>query len=346
MKFDTFLTEGLLGAGERAAAAERLGFDAVWCGEVAHDPLLPLAVAAETTERVTLGTSIALAFARNPMSLAYQAWDLASASEGRFVLGLGTQVKAHISRRFSMPWDRPGPQMRDFVTALRAVFHSFQTGEPLSYKGTHYEHTFLTPLFNPGPLPEGHQPQVSLAVVGDTMSALAGELFDGVIYHAFTNTDYIDAVTIPALRRGADRAGRTELPWRQTFMLMIVGDTEEEQEECARKVRKQVAFYASTPNYIEVLEAVGCEGIQPELLQLSKQGRWDDMATLMTDDVLDHFALRGTLEEIPDQIASRFAGRVDRIGSYFPLPDYEPDRLAEFISAARQRCAEQEVVAS
>lgn len=340
MKFDTFLIDGLPGAGRFAANAERLGFDGIWCAEIAHDPLLPLAAAATTTQKVTLGTGIALAFARNPMSLAHQAWDLAAASDGRFMLGLGTQVKAHITRRFSMPWDKPGPQIRDFVRALRSIFDSFQTGEPLRYEGTHYTHTLLTPMFNPGPLPEGHQPKLSLAVVGDTMTTVAGELFDGAIYHAFTNAAYIDAVTLPALKAGADRAGREDLPVRQAFTFMIVGDTEEEQEASARKVRKQVAFYASTPNYIDVLEAVGYGGIQSELFQLSKQGRWDDMSDLMTDDVLDHFALRGTLEELPDQIASRFVGRVDRVGSYYPLPDYEPDRISEFISNVRKRCVE------
>jgi probable F420-dependent oxidoreductase len=338
MKFDTFLADGLPGAGARAAAAERLGFDAVWCGEIAHDPLLPLAAAAETTQTLTLGTGIALAFARNPMSLAYQAWDLAVASDGRFVLG--TQVKAHITRRFSMPWDRPGPQIRDFLAALRAVFDAFQTGEPLRYEGTHYKHTFLTPLFNPGPLPHDHIPQVSLAVVGDTMTAIAGELFDGVMYHGFTNAPYLDTVAFPALRAGAQRAGRPDLPWRQTVLFLIVGDTEEEQAVCAQKIRKQLAFYASTPNYVEVLRAVGCEDIQPELLRMSKQGRWDDMADLMTDDVLDHFALRGTLEELPAKIAERFALRADRIGPYYPLPDYEPGRVSEFIANVRSQCAE------
>jgi probable F420-dependent oxidoreductase len=335
MKFDTFLAEGLAGAGTRAADAERLGFDAVWCGEIAHDPLLPLAVAAETTRTVTLGTAIALAFARNPMSLAYQSWDLAAVSGGRFVLGLGTQVKAHITRRFSMTWDRPAPQMRDFVGALRAIFDSFQNATPLDYQGTHYRHTVLTPMFNPGPLPVGHQPEVALAVVGDTMTSLAGELFDGVMYHAFTNASYIDAVTLPALEAGANRAARTHLPWRQAFVFLVVGDTEEEQEACAQKVRKQLSFYASTPNYVEVLKAVGCEGIQPELFQLSKRGEWNQMAEVFTDDVLQHFAVRGTLEELPEQIASRFGGRADRLCSYFPLPDYEPERIANFVSTVR-----------
>jgi probable F420-dependent oxidoreductase len=338
VKVDTFLADGLIGADERAAHAEQLGFDAVWCGEIAHDPLLPLAAAARTTETITLGTGIALAFARSPMTLAYQAWDLARVSGGRFVLGLGTQVKAHITRRFSMPWDRPGPQMRDYVQALRAIFHSFQTGEPLDHHGTHYQHTFLTPLFNPGPLPDGHQPQISLAVVGDTMTAIAGELFDGVMLHVFTNTAYIESVTIPALEAGAARAGRSDRPWRQAYFFAIVGDTEAEQEASMRAIRKQLAFYGSTPNYVEVLRAVGCEDIQPELLQLSKQGRWDDMARVMTDDIVDHFAVRGTLEELPGQLAARFAGRVDRLGSYYPLPDYDPDRISDFISTVRDRC--------
>lgn len=340
MKFDAFLTDGLIGAAERAAAAERLGFDGVWSGEIAHDPLLPLAAAAGTTDTITLGTGIALAFARNPMSLAYQAWDLANVSDGRFVLGLGTQVKAHITRRFSMPWDRPGEQIRDYVRALRAIFHSFQTEDQLDYEGTHYRHTFLTPLFNPGPLPDGHQPQIALAVVGDSLTSIAGEMFDGVIYHGFTNAEYIDAVTLPALEAGAVRAGRADRPWRHAVFFAVVGDTEEEQEIRLRTIRKQLAFYASTPNYIEVLRVIGCEDIQPELLRLSKQGRWDVMAGLMTDDIIDHFALRGSLEELPDQIATRFGGRADRIMSYYPLPEYEPDRISEFISDVRERCIE------
>lgn len=341
MKFDTFLADGLAGAGHRAAAAERQGYDAIWCGEVAHDPLLPLAAAVDATSELTLGTAIALAFARNPMSMAYQAWDLAAATKGRFILGLGTQVKAHITRRFSMPWDRPGPQIRDYLHALGAIFQSFQAGEPLEYAGTHYSHSLLTPMFNPGSLPEGQQPQVALAAVGQTMTGIAGELCDGVLFHPFTNVEYIDSVSLPALRSGAASAGRASEPWKFAYLFLIVGDDDQEQLVAERQVRKQVAFYASTPAYHEVLDVIGYPDLQPELQQLSKQGRWDDMADRISDDLLDHFALRGTLEELPAGIASRYVGRADRLASYFPLPDYEPGRITEFVESVRSHCAKE-----
>jgi len=337
LKIDTFLADGLASAPERARHAEAVGYDGLWSGEVAHDPLLPLAAAAVSTTTIQLGTSIALAFARSPMSVAYQAWDLAEASQGRFVLGLGTQIKAHIERRFSMPWHEPVGQMRDYIWALRAIFAAWQEGTPLAFEGQYYSHKLMTPVFDPGPLPQGHQPSVALAVVGEALTRLAGEACDGVILHAFTNSHYIDEVSLPALDEGVARAPGKERPWIMSGTFFVTGDTEEEEAESEARARKQLAFYASTPAYIEVLRVIGQEELQRELLPLSKQGRWDEMAELFDPQVADHFLLRGTLEELPDQIVRRFHGRADRIFPYFPLPDhYEPERVSDFIEAVHK----------
>jgi probable F420-dependent oxidoreductase len=337
MKVDLFWSDGVRGAAEHARQAEGMGFDAVWTGEVAHDPLLPLASAAVATSRIQLGTAITLAFARSPMSVAYQAWDLASASRGRFILGLGTQVRAHITRRFSMPWhDKPVAQMREYLQALEAIYAAWQHGERLDFQGEYYTHTLMTPVFNPGPLPGGGQPPVALAAVGGAMTRLAGELCDGVFLHPFTHAAYVDQVALPALGEGAARVAGKERPWIFSYMFLVVGDDEREQAASEARVRKQLAFYASTPAYTEVLRVLGAEQLQRELLTLSKQGRWDEMAELIEPGLLDQFVLRGTLEELPEQIARRYYGRADRVASYYPLPDYEDGRLADFAAAVRK----------
>jgi probable F420-dependent oxidoreductase len=336
MNIDTFLADGLASAPERARRAEVIGYDALWTGEVAHDPLLPLAAAASTTSTIQLGTSIALAFARSPMSVAYQAWDLADASRGRFILGLGTQVRAHIERRFSMPWHKPVGPLREYIQALRAIFAAWQEGAPLAFEGDYYSHTLMTPVFNPGPLPEGHQPSIALAVVGPGLTRLAGEACDGVFLHAFSNSRYIDEVSLPALEEGAARSPGKKRPWIYAATFFVVGDTEEDLAASEARARKQLAFYASTPAYIEVLRVLGQEELHHELLPMSKQGRWDEMAELIEPSIADHFMLRGTIEELPEQIVRRFHGRADRVGSYFPLPDYEPERLSDFIKAVHK----------
>lgn len=336
MKFDTFLADGLATAPAQARRAEDIGFDAVWTGEVAHDPLLPLAAASGATARIQLGSAITLAFARSPMSVAYQAWDLASASRGRFILGLGTQVKAHIARRFCMPWHKPVAQMREYVQALHAILACWQGGTALDFRGEYYTHTLMTPVFDPGPLPDGQQPSIALAAVGGAMTRLAGELCDGVFLHPFTHVDYVDAVTLPALTEGTATGGRAHRPWVFSYTFLVVGDTEEEQAASERRIRKQLAFYASTPAYTEVLAMLGHEELQRELLPLSKQGRWDEMADLVEPAVLDHFVLRGTLEDLPEQIVRRFHGRADRIASYYPLPDYDDGRIADFVTAVHK----------
>ena len=239
----------LAGVGARAAGLEADGYDGLWTSEAAHDPFLPVALAAQTTEHVTLGTGIAVAFARTPMTVAYLANDLQLLSAGRFVLGLGSQVKPHVQRRFSMPWSSPAARMREFVVALRAIWACWQTGEPLQHDGEFYTHTLMTPYFSPGPNPFG-TPPVHLAAVGELMTQVAGEVADGLLLHAFTTGRYLVERTLPALERGAASAGRSRGDLEVSYPCLIAtGTTEQEMSTALAAVRNQVAFYASTPAY-------------------------------------------------------------------------------------------------
>jgi probable F420-dependent oxidoreductase len=331
MLVDVQLDSGLRSAGELARRYEDLGVAGVWAAEVTSDPALTLAVAAVATQRVTIGSNVVLAFTRNPMSVAMQAWDLARASDGRFILGLATQVKAHITRRFAMPWDEPVPRLRDFVAAVRHIFGAFQGEHPLDHRGPYYAHTLLHPLFNPGRIDHPHIP-IAVGGVGPDLTALAGEVADGYMAHAFTNVAYQDRVTIPALQRGLVRSGRTRADlWTMGYLLLAIGDTEQEQERAVANIRSQIAFYASSPMYHAVLEAIGCGDLQRDLEAVVKQGRWAELPGLVDDDVLDHFMLRGTLEELPDRIRHRYGGYYDRAVPYLPLREADPDRIAQFV---------------
>jgi probable F420-dependent oxidoreductase len=333
MLLDAQLDRGLIGAAEVARTAEQVGFAGVWAAEVTADPTLALAAATTTTSRVTLGTNVILAFTRNPMSVAMQAWELQRASRGRFVLGLATQVKPHITRRFGMPWDAPVARLREFVEALRHIFGAFQGEHPMDFPGRFYRHTLLHPMFNPGPIEHARIP-IGLGGVGPQLTALAGELGDLYLLHAFTNIAYQDKVTLPALERGLAASGRTRRDIAVFgYLMLIAGDTEEQQAKAADRIRGQIAFYASSPMYREVLDAVGCADLQGELEALVKQRRWDALPDLVDDEVLDHFALRGTLEELPSRIRARYGDYYDRAVPYLPLGETDPDRLAQFCSA-------------
>ena len=333
MLLDAQLDHGLIGAAEAARAAEQVGFAGVWAAEVIADPALAIAAATTTTSRVMLGTNVVLAFTRNPMSVAMQAWELQRASSGRFVLGLATQVKPHITRRFSMPWDAPVARLREFVGALRHIFESFQGEHPMDFPGRFYRHTLLHPMFNPGPIEHPSIP-IGLGGVGPQLTALAGELGDHYLLHAFTNVAYQDRVTLPALERGLAASGRTRADiWVFGYLLLVTGDTEDEQARAAARIRSQIAFYASSPMYREVLDAIGCADLQHDLEVVVKQGRWDQLPALIDDEVLDHFALRGTLEELPALIRARYGGYYDRAVPYLPLGATDPDRLAQFCAA-------------
>ncbi len=305
-------------AADQAKKAEAAGYDAVWGAETSGDPFLPLAIAAEHTERLQLGTAITVAFARNPMTLASTAWQLQSYSEGRILLGLGSQIKAHIEKRFSMPWSHPAPRMKEFVSAMRAIWDNWQNGTKLDFRGDFYTHTLMTPFFNPGPVQSG-PPKVFLAAVGEGMTKVAAEVADGMLIHGFSTEKYIREVTLPTIDAGLSASGRTRGQFQLSYPIFVVtGGNHQEMQAAAEGTRKQIAFYASTPAYRPVLDVHGWGDLQPELNRLSKQGEWDAMGKLIDDDILDAFAVVAS----PDQVAAGIIGRigdiVDRVSLYTP----------------------------
>jgi probable F420-dependent oxidoreductase len=293
--------------GEAARTLERQGFDGLLSFEGAHDPFLPLAVAAGHTTRVTLTTAIAIAFARNPMTCAYQANDLQLLARGRFVLGLGTQVRPHVEKRFSQTWSKPNVRMREFVRAIRAIWRAWDTGERLDFRGAFYTHTLMTPFFSAGPNPYG-RPRIALAGFGPAMIAVAGEVADGWIVHPLHSPGYVRAEGLPALERGLARAGRTRRDVEiASQTITMIGDTDEEIATARTKAKGQIAFYGSTPAYRVMLAHHGWEALQPELNAMSKQGRWLEMMALVTDDMLDTIGVSGRPAEVGRRLRARNA---------------------------------------
>lgn len=325
MKVD-FTLAGRPGDWDTAAEAERAGYDGCWLSEIAHDPFPMLAIAATRTERVQLGTAIALAFARNPMSLAVLANDLQLYSGGRFVLGVGSQIRPHITKRFSMPWSAPAARMREYLLAMRAIWYSWANGEPLRFVGEHYTHTLMTPFFNPGPNPHGNPP-VILAGVGPRMTKVAGEVADGFFVHGFTTERYLRETTLPALREGRAAAGREGLDGFEISGLpfIVTGEDAAATRVAEEAVRKQIAFYGSTPAYRPVLEAHGWGALGDELNQLSKRGEWDEMGRRISDEVLAEFAIVAPPDKVADQLLNRYGDIFTRTGFYAPYP--VPDRF-------------------
>ncbi len=316
---------------ESARRAERVGYDGIWSAETSHDPFLPLVLAAEHTERIQLGTGIAVAFARNPMSLAVLANDLQTLSEGRFMLGLGSQIKPHIEKRFSMTWSHPAPRMRELILAIRAIWASWSDRSRLAFRGEFYRHTLMTPMFDPGPNPFGN-PRIFLAAVGERMTEVAGEVADGMLAHGFTTERYLRQVTVPALERGLALGGKVRADVQISYPGMVVTGADEAGFEAATKaVRTQLAFYGSTPAYRPVLELHGWGDLQGELNTLSKRGAWDEMALLIDDEMLNTFAVVGEIGDIAGQVRRRFDGIVDRFNFYAPYP-MEPERWAEVLA--------------
>ncbi|GAA5119196.1 LLM class F420-dependent oxidoreductase [Pseudonocardia adelaidensis] len=322
MKVDAMLRgTGLAELAAEARAREEAGVDGLWSYEGPHDPFLPLMPVAEHTSRVAVGTAIAVAFARNPMSTAYVANDLQVHSEGRFLLGLGSQVKPHIERRFAMPWSHPARRMREYVQALRAIWSAWNTGERLAFRGEFYSHTLMTPFFSPAPSPYG-PPAVYLAAVGDQMTRVAGEVCDGLLPHAFTTERYLREHTLPVLEDGLARSGRTRADVTIAFSGFVVsGTTEEEMATAARGVREQIAFYGSTPAYRPVLDLHGWGELGVELNRLSRAGdpdRWQRMGELIDDEVLAAFAVAAEPDRLGTAVLGRFGGLVDRFTFYAP----------------------------
>ena len=294
-------------------ALEGLGYGRAYFAEASLDVFSVVGAASQHATRIELGTDVAIAFARTPMVVAYSAATLQLLSEGRFVLGLGSQVRGHIVRRFGMPWSAPAERMRSFVLALRAIWHSWRTGEPLNFVGQDYSHTLMSPGFAPrlGRLPD---PAIHLAGVGPLMTEVAGAVADGFLLHPFHTPNTLRSVTIPALRRGADSAGRTLGDLEVTAQFMgVSGDTDEEMASARAAARNQVAFYGSTPSYALVLNSCGFGDLHPRLNALSKAGRWNDMAELVDDELIDAICVTGTPAEMVAQARSRSAGLAQRV---------------------------------
>ena len=318
MKVDGGIGTDLTKVGTEAKEREEAGYSGIWTAETSHDPFLPLVLAAEHTDSVELGTSIAVAFARNPMLLANLGYDLQAYSKGRFVLGLGSQIKPHITKRFSMPWSHPAARMREMILAVRAIWDSWNNGTKLDFRGDFYTHTLMTPFFNPGPNPYGTA-KIFLAGVGELMTEVAGEVADGFLCHGFTTEKYLREVTIPALERGRAKAGKSLEGFEIVGPSFVVtGSTEEELASASKGTKQQIAFYGSTPAYKPVLDLHGWGGLQDELNARSKRGEWQAMGESITDEMLETFAVVAAPEDIPAQMLRRFGDVVDRLSFYAP----------------------------
>ncbi|MEA3078209.1 MAG: hypothetical protein QOF60_3117 [Actinomycetota bacterium] len=318
---------GFDNAADLAKLQEAQGLDGLWSAETGHDPFFPLLIAGLATERVELGTGIAVAFARSPMTTAMQANDVQLASKGRFILGLGSQIKPHIEKRFSMPWSHPAPRMREFVLAMRAIWDNWNNGTKLSFEGEFYRHTLMTPFFSPGPNPFG-PPKVFLAAVGEHMTEVAGEVCDGLLVHPFSTERYLKEVTLPAVERGLAKAGRDRSSYETSYTAFVATGNEQEQAAAKELIKGQVSFYGSTPAYRPVLELHGWGDLQTELNGLSKQGKWAEMSALITDDIVDTFAIVCEIDDVADRMIERFGGAIDRTGFYFPISNDADARAA------------------
>ena len=322
---------------ELADVAERVGLDAVLVEETKDDPFQLLALGATTTERIQLGTSVAMAFPRSPTVTAMSAWSMQKVSGGRFVLGLGTQVRAHVERRFGLPWSAPAPWMRDYVGAMRAVWHTWQTGEPLAFESEHYSLDLMVPLFDPGPIDHPQVP-VHIAAIGPNMCAVAGEVADGVRLHPVCTPRFIDEEVLPNVARGAARTGRPTSDV-EVCIKPLVGTAPDEKrlERVATTVRERVAFYLSTPSYRRTFALHGWEDIAREASQLSRAKRWDDLPGLVHDEMLHTVATLATHDEIASKLHERYAGRVDRIEFSIPVETAADEgRLREILVDLRR----------
>jgi len=321
--------------GDAAAEAKRLaaiGYDGVYTLEGSSDPFLPLVLAAEHAPGLEIATGIAVAFPRNPMHLAYQAWDLQTFSGGRFLLGIGSQVKAHIENRFGVDFSPPAARMREYILALKAIFASWQTGERLRFEGAYYRHTLMTPMFNPGPNPFG-PPPVLLGALGPRMTEVAGEVADGLIVHPFNNLPFLTGAALPAVQRGLAKAGRRREDFTvQLNAIVITGDTAAARATASRSVRDLLGFYASTPAYRPPMEAIGYGDLQPELNRLSKAGRWQELGDHIDDDFLAAFSTCGEPGEIADSLRDKYGAHADRLAIYAPYQ--APDAMWKEIVAA------------
>lgn len=308
MKLDLGLVSGLEDSGPRAAAIEAMGFDGTFSFEGPHGPFLPLVLAAKDTTRLELSTAIAVAFARSPMTTAQDAQDLQRISTGRFTLGLGSQIRPHIERRFSMPWSRPAARMEEYVRAIRAIWASWSDGTPLDFHGEFYRHDLMTPFFVPGPNPYG-DPPIALAAVGARMVEVAGRVADGLIVHPFHTQDFLGAETLPALERGSTGVGRDRGAVAVTVQTMVaIGDDAAQVQQARDGARAQLGFYGSTPAYRGMLDHHGMGDLQPRLRELTRAGRWADLAAEVPDELVDLVCVSGDPAEVGRRLRTRNAG--------------------------------------
>jgi len=315
-----------------AAAAEEMSFDGLWSSETQHDPFLPLTLVAEHTGEIHFGTAVAIAFARSPANVAHMAWDLAAASQGRFILGLGTQVKAHIERRFGMHWpESPAGKLREFVLAVRAFWSAWQGDGKLNYRGEHYKLTLMTPFFNPGPIEHPEIP-IYLAGVNPGLCRLTGEVADGFHIHPLHSERYLCDVVRPAIAEGAKRAGRDESKIQLSTSTFVVTNAQQDAF-----VRSQIAFYASTPSYRRVMSHHGWDGAAEELSSLARQGEWDAMSDLVDDEMLSTFAVVEKPDALAGAIKQRYEGLVDRVTPYWAFRSGEDDEFWRVLVDAWRR---------
>lgn len=336
MQFDvTIFPKDLNTAGEVARQVEQYGFSGLWTAETSHNPFLPLTHAAIATQRINLGTAIAVAFPRSPMVTAGIAWDLAEQSKGRFILGLGTQIKPHITKRFSTEWSAPVPRLREYIESMRAIWHTWQTGEQLRYTGEHYRFTLMTPFFSPDPMPYFDIP-IYIAGVNERLCRLAGELCQGFHVHPFHTVRYLKELIIPNIEAGAKRSNRSREDVKLTCAIFVVtGKDVEEIRNNAIATKSQIAFYASTPSYSSVLEMHGWQDLGERLGKMTREGRWSEMWQEISDDMLNEIAVVAPIDELAHKVKERYTRLLDRIGYYFPFIPGETDKQVIWESAAK-----------
>ena len=333
MKLETtIIANDFQSLAETARRIEEAGYDSVVTPEAGHDPFLPLMTVAEHTQRLRFGTGVAIAFPRSPMVTAQIAWDLQRFSGGRFMLGLGTQVKGHNERRYSTPWPSPpGPRLRDYILTLKAIFQTFQSNARPAYQGPHYQFTLISPFFNPGPNKDGHVP-IYISAVNRYNCRLVGELCDGIRMHAFNTPKYTKDVIVPEIEAGAMKAGRSLSDIDIVGgAFIITGKNQEELERAAAPVRQQLSFYASTRAYHPVLEVHGWQETGEKLFRLSMEGKWPEMAAGITDEMLDQFAIIGTYDELVPKINERYAGVVTTLDIGFAARSQEDHERLQFL---------------
>jgi probable F420-dependent oxidoreductase len=333
MKLETtILAHDIPGYAQQAKRLEEIGYDVVVTPEAGHDPFLPLMTVAEHTQKMKFGTAVAIAFPRSPMVTAQTAWDLQRFSGGRFILGLGTQVKGHNERRYSTAWPSPpGPRLRDYILTMKAIFETFQTNARPSHQGPHYQFTLISPFFNPGPNPDGHVP-IYISAVNKFNCRLVGELCDGIRMHGFNTPKYTKEVIIPAIEEGARKAGRSLSDIDIVGgSFIITGANEEEVERAKAPVRQQLSFYASTRAYHPVLEVHGWQETGEKLFRYSMEGKWQEMANGITDEMLQEFAIIGTYDELVPKIRERYAGVVTTLDFGFGIRSPEDHERLAFI---------------